>query len=117
MSSIAATRELSNPFNPGVTPCGHRLVVWPLPVEKMSKGGIAIPHQLVEREDMAQMEAVVVAVGPSCWKDQPEESRPWCRVGDKVLIAKYGGFLRKGLDGRDYRLINDLDVVGVCDDG
>lgn len=115
MSNIAAmpVKDLL-PMNPGVTPCGHRVLVYPLPVEEMSKGGIVIPMELTRRESMAQVEATVMAIGPTCWKDQPGE--PWCKVGDKVLIAKYSGLLRIGLDERVYRVISDLDVVGVCDE-
>lgn len=113
MNSIVSMPEREQvPKNWGFSPSGHRIVVLPILVKRMSPGGIAIPDQLAEREDMAQVEAEVMEVGPTCWKDQPSE--PWCRPGDLVLIAKYGGLVRKGPDGRSYRVINDLDIVGVC---
>ena len=104
-------------MNPGVTPCGHRVLVWPLPIERKTKGGIALPDNHVEREGMAQVDARVMKVGPTCWADQKSEA--WCKPGDVVKIAKYGGLVVTGLDGRTYRIINDLDVVGVmevCDE-
>jgi co-chaperonin GroES (HSP10) len=113
MSSFAATVDKDLPWKPGVKPSGHRLVVYPIPTKKQSSGGIVIPDTLVDREDMAQVEALVLSVGPTCWKDQPGGA--WCKEGDTILMAKYSGLVRKGPDGRTYRVINDLDVVGVCD--
>lgn len=97
---------------PGVKPVGYRVLVWPIPTERTTKGGIVIPDILANREDMAQVEAEVLAIGPDCWKDK---SGPWCKVGDRVVIGKYSGLLLEGMDGRDYRIVNDIDIVGVYD--
>lgn len=99
-------------FNPGVKPCGHRVLVYPVPVERKTASGIILHDTAAGREDMAQIEAFVVAVGPNAWHDQ--ECGDWAAAGDLVLIAKYAGLLRKGTDGKQYRVINDLDVVAVC---
>lgn len=100
-------------FRPGITPCGHRVLVCPVLVERKTAGGIILHDTAAEREDMAQIEAVVVAVGANAWKDQP--SGEWAKPGDKVLIAKYSGLTRKGVDERMYRVISDLDVVALCE--
>lgn len=102
-------------FNPGVKPCGHRLVIWPIPKERKTASGIVIPDATANREDMAQIDAVVVSIGPNAWKDQPTGS--WCEEGDTILIAKYAGLVREGKDGKIYRVINDLDVVCVVETG
>jgi len=98
--------------NPGVKPVGFRVLVWPLPTERITKGGIVIPELKAQREDMAQTNAEVLAIGPDAWKDK---KGPWCAVGDLVKIAKYSGLEFAGEDGQTYRMINDLDIVGVCD--
>jgi len=61
---------------------------------------------------MAQTEATVIALGNTAYVDQ---AAPWCKVGDRVLFAKYAGTMCQGLDGKTYRLINDLDVKAILD--
>lgn len=108
---MTSSVEKVSEYAPGVTPCGHRLVVYPMPVERTTASGIIIHDVLANREEMAQIEAVVVSVGPSCWADQPVKD--WAKPGDTVLIAKFAGMVRKGWDDKSYRVINDLDVVCI----
>lgn len=109
MSIIANGQE----FDAGVVPCGHRVLVWPVPVEEKTQSGIILHAESVKRENMAQIKALVLDVGDTAWADQPG-SRCWARVGDTILIAKFAGLLVKGNDEKDYRIINDLDVVAIC---
>jgi chaperonin GroES len=109
---------MNNTFDPGWKPCGHRVLVHPIKVEETTSGGIVLAASLVEKEDMAQIDAVVITIGPEAWADRPGHGdRPWCQVGDTVMIARYSGLLRKGRDGQEYRVINDLDVVAVQQGG
>lgn len=95
----------------GIRPVGHIILVLPLEVEEVSKGGIVVVSgSQARREEMAQTEATVVALGNTAYADQKE---PWCKEGDQVVFARYAGTERKGSDGKMYRLINDLDVKGV----
>jgi chaperonin GroES len=95
----------------GIRPVGHVVLVLPLEVEEVSKGGIIMSTgSQTRREEMGQTEAVVIALGNTAYKDQMEA---WCAVGDRVVFARYSGTERKGADGKMYRLINDLDVKGV----
>lgn len=103
----------SVPFDPGFAPAGHRVLVYPIPVERVTGGGIIIADMLADREEMSQVEARVIKLGGNAWKDQPE---PWAKEGQKVLIGKFSGMVRQGKDGRTYRLINDLDVVGTVEE-
>ena len=97
----------------GIRPVGHILLVLPLEVEEVSKGGIIMATASQNRrEEMGQTEATVVALGNTAYADQRE---PWCGVGDQVIFARYAGTERKGSDGKTYRLINDLDVKGVLE--
>lgn len=112
-------------FEPGWRPVGHRLIVWPKDTEAVTAGGILIPHELQKREAMAQVEAVVVAVGPACWSDQKEVhvdslgsrslkvAEPWAKVGDSIRMAKFAGQYFSGRDEKMYRIISDLEVVAV----
>ena len=69
---------------------------------------IVIPDSVQGRMAMVDNRAIVVAVGPSAWHDEPV---PRAAVGDKVLVTKFAGFMAKGpADGEMYRLVNDRDI-------
>ena len=97
----------------GIKALGPTLVVLPEQVEEKSEGGIIISTTSQrDREQMAQCEGVVIDIGSLCWKDQADET-PWCSVGDRIVFAKYAGLMRKGSDGKEYRIISDLDVKAL----
>ncbi len=97
----------------GINPTGHIVLVLPEEVEVKSKAGIILTTaSQTQRESMAQTEATVIALGNTAYVDQ---AAPWCKVGDRVLFAKYAGTMCQGLDGKTYRLINDLDVKAILD--
>lgn len=97
----------------GIHPKGHRILVLPDEVEtKTASGIITSTGTQTMREELAQVDGIVVEMGNTCYADQPE---PWCVVGDRVIFGKYSGIIREGKDGKKYRLINDLDVVGTVD--
>lgn len=99
----------------GIIPMDKRVLVKPDNVESISKGGIILPS--VEKEQMAQMKATVVAVGETAWSEAIHDARnfgvPFAApaAGSRVLIAKYGGIEVKGGDGETYRLLNDADIT------
>jgi co-chaperonin GroES (HSP10) len=95
----------------GIEPKGHLVLVLPDFVPRESKGGIALPDDTVERDEMAQIFARVVLLGPNCWYDEGGVKR--AKVGDRVMIAKFAGQLVTGGDGKRYRVINDKDVLCV----
>ena len=67
-----------------------------------------LPDSVQGRMSMVDNRAVVVAVGPSAWHDEPS---PRAQVGDRVLVTKFAGFMAKGpKDVQMYRLVNDRDI-------
>jgi co-chaperonin GroES (HSP10) len=95
----------------GIDPKGYRIVVFPDAIETKTKSGIittTVANEL--REEMAQIEGTVVAMGKSCFKEEPE---PWCVVGDRIIFGKYSGLLVEGNDKKKYRIINDENVVAT----
>ena len=97
----------------GITPVGHRLLIKPLVIEEKSQGGIIIASSTLDMERLAQMKGVVVEVGSTAYADQPEA---WCKLGDLVTFGKYSGLIYKGeetLDKKEYRVVNDLDIVAI----
>lgn len=98
----------------GILPRGARVLVLPDAIETKTASGIitSTPTQSA-REELAQVDGVVIALGNTCYHDQPE---PYCKVGDRVIFGKYSGIFREGKDGNMYRVINDLDVVAVIEE-
>lgn len=98
----------------GITPVGHRILLEPDEVQKVSAGGIVLPMEAVERDELAQCFGRVVAVGPEAWHEATAKGLPqWAKPGDRVIFGKYSGLIFPGHDGGKYRLINDRDVVAV----
>lgn len=93
--------------NSGLAPRGVAVLIKPYEPER--KGAqIVIPDNVQGRMAMVDSRAIVVAVGPSAWHDEPT---PRAAVGDKVLVSKFSGFMAKGpQDGEIYRLVNDRDI-------
>ena len=88
------------------------MLVKPDPVEETTKGGIVIAETIRDSHGSAQNTGTLLAAGPDAWR---EFKGRWANVGDKVLFAKYGGLLIHGLDGEDYRLLNDEQITAVVD--
>lgn len=69
---------------------------------------IALPDSIQGRMAMVDNRAVVIAIGESAWHDEPT---PRAKVGERVLVTKFAGFMAKGpADGETYRLVNDRDI-------
>ena len=97
----------------GINPVGWRVLIKPQEVKEVSQGGIILSTDKgKEREQMANTTGIVIAMGAECYADEPS---PRCKVGDKVIFAKYAGLLYKGRDGKEYRMINDKDIRGTLD--
>ena len=97
----------------GIVPRGHRILVLPDEVETKTKSGIITSTGTqVMRDELAQVDGIVVAMGSTCFSDQPEA---WCQVGDRIIFGKYSGLFRTGNDEKTYRIINDLDVVATLE--
>jgi len=95
----------------GIHPKGHRVLIYPEPVETTTASGIVVSTGTnVDRERLAQLRGTVVELGNTAWHDQPDT---WAKVGDKVIFGKYSGLIYTGDDEKEYRIINDLDIVAT----
>jgi len=97
----------------GFRACGHRVLLLGDQVDEYqtSAGGIVIPTTSAEKERQHDVWAVVVEIGPDAWSDK---STDFCKVGDKVLVGQYTGkFHKSPVDGREYRFVQDLDIISV----
>lgn len=100
----------------GIEPRGPRVLLLPDQIEETSPGGIVVATgtQLM-REELAQTEGLVVALGSTAYREPPfdNDTDPWCKVGDRVIFAKYAGLVCPGNDGKKYRLVHDRDIVAL----
>lgn len=99
----------------GLTPLEFFVVVELDPTEERTKGGIIIPTTTQDKDKLATQEGTLVAVSPHAFSyadDWPEGSKP--EVGARVLFKRYAGALHER-DGRDYRLLNDKDIIAIVE--
>lgn len=83
------------------------------PVEEVTKGGIILVKEKVERERLACEEGTLVAISPLAftYAEWPEGAhKP--EVGDRVMVNRYAGILREH-EGKDYRIVEDKSLVAV----
>ena len=93
----------------GINPQGWRILIKPLEIEEKTASGIIISTgETSVREQLANTTGEVIEVGPDC--------NAWCKAGDRVVFAKYSGLMYLGKDGKQYRVINDEDIVATLDD-
>lgn len=93
----------------GIIPKDHKVLVMPDPSEEKSAGGIIIPDAVKDRNKFATMRATLLAVGDNAFADWGEGAG--VEPGSRILMAQYAGARTKGLNGEDYILMNDEDVI------
>ena len=93
-----------------VRPLGDRILVEAIEEKEVRKGGIIIPDSAKEKP----MESKVVALGTGKTDDNGKKVPFEVKVGDRVLVSKYGGTEIK-LDGKEYKILNADDILAVVD--
>jgi chaperonin GroES len=93
---------------PNIKPLGDRVLVKSIEEAEQVKGGIIIPDSAKEKPQ----EAEVIALGTGK-KDDDGKVLPFnVKVGDRVIISKYGGTEVK-FDDLKYLLVREDDILGV----
>jgi len=91
-------------------PLHNRLLVQRLDPEEKTASGIIIPDTAKEKPQKGR----VIAVGPGS-RDKSGKPMPMdVKKGDTVLFTKYGG-TETSLDGKDYLILKEEDVLGVIE--
>lgn len=93
-----------------IRPLNDRLLVQRLEEEETTAGGIIIPDSAKEKPAQGK----VVAVGPGKLNDAGERVALQVKKGDVILFSKYGGTDVK-LDGEDYLIMREDDVLGIVE--
>ena len=92
-------------------PLHDRVVVARIEPDAKSAGGIIIPDTAKEKPSQGE----IIAVGPG-GRDENGKLIPIdLKVGDRVLFGKWSGTEVK-LDGVDYLIMKESDIMGVVDE-
>jgi len=94
--------------NVNIKPLGDRVLVKPLEEKEITKGGIIIPDAAKEKPQ----EAEVIAVGTGKRDDDGKLIAFTVKVGDKVLVSKYGGTEVK-VEGESFTIMREDDILGI----
>lgn len=103
-----------------IKPAGHRVLVeckditeFDPTYARAKAAGIQIArdHEDHQRRQAGVDKGVVVAVGPTAFKDFGGE--PWCVPGDLIIFAKYAGKIVEDVDQKKYIVLNDEDICAV----
>ncbi|MST00632.1 MAG: co-chaperone GroES [Pedosphaera sp.] len=89
-------------------PLGDRVLVESVEEKDQTKGGIIIPDSAKEKPT----EGKVVALGTGKTDDDGKKIPFEVKVGDRVLVSKYGGTEVK-VDGKEYKLLNSDDILAI----
>jgi chaperonin GroES len=104
----------------GLTPLEFFVVVELDPQEERTAGGIILPTIVKDQDKLATQEGTLIAVSPHAFTyadGWPDGSLP--QVGQRVLFKRYAGALHERKVGgvkRDYRLLNDKDIIAIIDE-
>ena len=92
-----------------LVPLGDRVVLKPLVAEETTKSGIVLPGTAKEKPQ----EGKVLAIGKK--RDDDGKEIPFdVKVGDTVLMPKYGGTEVK-IDDKTYQILREEDILGILE--
>lgn len=105
-----------------ITPVEYKCLIRLDPVQEKTAGGILLPDDRKERDQMAATEATLLKVGGMAFHELSANGQfvPWMdpvpRPGQRVLVNKYAGQAPKSGDTRStVRLCNDKDIIAVME--
>ncbi len=91
-----------------IKPLGDRILVEPAEEKEVKKGGIIIPETAKEKPQ----EGIVRVLGTGKLDDDGKKIAFEVKVGDRVLVSKYGGTEIK-IEGKEYKLLSSDDILAI----
>ncbi len=91
-----------------IKPLGDRVLVKRIEESEQVRGGIIIPDSAKEKPQ----EAEVIALGSGKKDDSGKPQSFEVKVGDRVLISKYGGTEVK-VEEETWLLLREDDILGI----
>jgi len=100
----------------GIWPVEYKCLVQMMPRTDKTEGGIYIPKSSQEKEQVNMDVGIFVFAGGCAFQDPdwPKHNIP--KPGQKVLFDRYAGSIQKGMDGMDYRLLNDKEIGALLEE-
>lgn len=114
-----------------IKPCGHYVLVKPMKAvehdelyKRAKEAGVALPDDLMKREDYASTDGELVAIGFQAWKayGKDNDGKPWAKVGDRVKFKRHTQDQIFDLDDLDdegepieYYLMVDENITAVVE--
>ena len=93
-----------------VKPLADRVLVKPLEMAEVKKGGIIIPDTAKEKP----MEGEVIAAGPGKITEDGKRAAMDVKAGDRILFGKYSGTEIK-IEDQEYLILREDEVLGVIE--
>jgi len=101
----------------GIIPLGFKVLVKIKELEETTKGGIIIPADTREKEEAASQIATIVDYGKAAFTigvaDLPNEWDVQPEIDNEVVLNRYAGITIEGTDKKEYRLINDKEILAI----
>lgn len=98
----------------GFRPCEFNVLVLQDSTDAKTKFGLIKPDEVVEREKHGQTQGVLVALSPLAFNaDIWPADMPRPEPGARVAFARHAGTFVTGVDGVEYRVVKDKDIVAV----
>ena len=91
-------------------PLGDKVLVKRVEVETQTKSGIYLPESAKEKPQ----EARIVAIGDGKVLDNGDRAEFQVKVGDKILLGKWGGTEVK-LSDEEMLILEESDILAVID--
>jgi chaperonin GroES len=93
-----------------IRPLADRVLVRRVEEEEKTSGGIIIPDTAKEKPT----EAKVIAVGKGKIGEDGKLTPVAVKVGDRVLLSKWGGSEVK-LDGEEHLIVREDEIYGIIE--
>ncbi len=96
----------------GIEPVEYHCVIRLDPVEEKTIGGIIIPEERKDRNQMASTEGILLAVGGDAFTN-PDWKGRIPKPGDRIMVNKYAGITREADPTDLIRVVKDKEILAV----
>jgi chaperonin GroES len=94
----------------GFAPLHDRVMLRRIEAEEKTPGGIIIPDTAKEKPQ----EGIVRVLGTGKTDENGKKVAFEVKVGDRVLVSKYGGTEIK-IDGKEYKIYGSDDLIAILE--
>jgi len=96
----------------GIAPLEYYILIRLDTISERTSKNIWLPETTREQMQQAQTSGELIAIGPLAFQ-YDIENKVIPKVGQRVVFPKYGGFVVKGKDTAEYRLLKDGDLAAI----